>query len=293
MKRQIRQEGRYLNAVSYVLISLLAIACLVPMVMIVIASFTDNYAILREGYTLFPSEWSVSAYQYIFASLDSVLRAYGVTILVTAAGTAAGLLITAMTGYVLSRQDFQYRNKFSFFFYFTTLFSGGIVPFYIMVANVLHLKGSLLAIILPGLTTPFLIILMRSFITTSVPADLMEAMRIDGANDVTIFVRLVLPLCKPALATVALFLALGYWNGWYLPMLFLDSPRDYPLQYYLHNMMSVQRMAAASGAVQGTPFPGESIKMAMAVVATVPILLLYPFVQRYFVKGLTVGAVKG
>ncbi|MBU9729024.1 carbohydrate ABC transporter permease [Diplocloster modestus] len=282
-----------IDVFSYGFISALTLVSLLPMLMIVVASFTDNNTILREGYSFFPKQWSAHAYLYIFASGGDVVRSYGVTVLITAVGSGAGLFVTALAGYVLNCKKFKYRNKFSFFFYFTTLFSGGLVPFYIMVATVLGLKDSLLAVILPGLTSPFLIIIMRSFITTTIPDSLMESMRMDGATDFTIFGRLVLPLMKPALATVGLFLALNYWNGWYLPMLFLNRPRDFPIQYYLHTMMSVQRMAATSGAaVQGMQFPGESIKMAMAVAATAPILFAYPFVQRYFVEGLTVGAVK-
>lgn len=288
MKRRITK----LDVISYGFLSLLVLVSLLPMVMIVIASFTDNNTILRNGYSFFPEKWSAHAYDYIFASAGDVVKSYQVTLIITLAGTGGGLIVTALAGYVLSCKTFKYRNHVSFFFYFTTLFSGGLVPFYIMVATVLGLKDNLLAVILPGLTSPFLIILMRSFITTSIPESLKESMRIDGATDFTVFTRLVLPLLKPALATVGLFLALNYWNGWYLSMLFLNRPKDYPLQYYLHSMMSVQRMAAASGAAQGMQFPGESIIMAMAVVATAPILLAYPFVQRYFVEGLTIGAVK-
>lgn len=281
-----------LDVISYGFVSLLVIMSLLPMVMIIIASFTDNNTILRNGYSFFPKKWSAGAYNYIFASAGEVIRSYQVSLFVTITGTGAGLMITALAGYVLSCKKFKYRNRFSFFFYFTTLFSGGLVPFYIMVATVLGLKDSLFAIILPGLTSPFLIILMRSFITTSIPESLRESMCIDGATDFTIFGKLVLPLLKPALATVGLFLTLQYWNGWYYPMLFLNQPKKFPIQYYLHNMMSVQRMAAASGVDQTMQFPGESIKMAMAVVATAPILFAYPFVQRYFVEGLTIGAVK-
>ena len=277
---------------AYCFIALIVLFCLLPMGMILIGSLTDNNAILRNGYSFFPEKFSLDAYRYIFASFGEIARAYGITIFVTLTGTFGGLFITTLAGYVLTCRNFRWRNRFAFFFYFTTLFSGGMVPFYIMVASVLGLKDHLLAIILPGLTSPFLIILMRSFIQTSIPVSLAESMRMDGATDFTIFFRLVLPLIKPALATVGLFLALNYWNGWYYPMLFLSRPSDYPIQYYLYNMMSVQRMAAASGAAAGMQFPGESIKMAMAVIATVPILLAYPFVQRYFVEGLTVGAVK-
>ena len=235
----------------------------------------------------------MAAYTYLFKAPEAIFRAYCITIGITVTGTVIGLTCMTMAGYVLNRKDFPYRNHVSFFIYFTTLFSGGMVPSYILMVTVLDLQNSYWSVILAGLMTPFLIILMRNFMK-SIPDALIEAATIDGANDFQIFVKIVIHLAGPGIATVCLFLALGYWNNWYTPMLYLTKAKMYPLQYYLYNILTSAQSAQASGVViEGVQFPGESIKMAMAVVATGPILLLYPYVQKYFVKGITVGAVKG
>lgn len=281
------------NCISYPLITLITIACLIPFWIIVVTSFTDNSYIAINGYQLFPSDWSLDAYRYLFKAPKQIGRAYAVTIGITVTGTAIGLSCMTMAGYVLNRKDFPYRNNVSFFIYFTTLFSGGMVPSYILMVTVLDLQNSFWSVILAGLMSPFLIILMRNFMK-SIPDALIEAATIDGANDFQIFVKIVIHLAGPGIATVCLFLALGYWNNWYTPMLYLTKSKLYPLQYYLYTILTSAQSAQQSGqAVEGLKFPGESIKMAMAVVATGPILLLYPYVQKYFVQGITIGAVKG
>jgi putative aldouronate transport system permease protein len=197
---------------------------------------------------------------------------------------------------VLSRRDFKWRGRFSFFFFFTTLFSGGLVPWYLMIVNYLHLKDTLLVLILPLLMNVFYIIVMKSFMS-SIPDAITESAKIDGAGDFRIFVQLIVPLSKPALATIGLFIALAYWNDWYNALLFISKSELMPLQYYLYkmlgNMDGMRKAMMASGAVVNTDLPTESLKMAMTIVATGPILLAYPFIQKYFVTGLTIGAVKG
>jgi multiple sugar transport system permease protein/putative aldouronate transport system permease protein len=211
-------------------------------------------------------------------------------------GTAIGLFIIAMTGYALQRKDFPLRNWISFFIYFTTLFSAGLAPTYLWIARELGLRGNYLAVFLQLLMTPWLIILMKNFVR-SVPHEVTESGKVDGAGDFRIFLRLVLPMMKPALATTGLFLALGYWNEWYLSSLYLGSTVEFkPLQYYLYNIINTANALKSSMAgnnVTITQLPTNTLKMASAVVATGPIVLLYPFVQRYFVSGITVGAVKG
>ena len=292
-KIKATRDQRIFNCIAYPILTLVTIACLVPFWMIVVTSFTDNSYIAVNGYQMFPTAWSMAAYQYLFKAPDAILRAYGVTIMITVVGTAIGLTCITMTGYALNRKDFPYRNHVSFYIYFTTLFSGGMVPSYILMVTVLDLQNNYWAVILAGLMTPFLIILMRNFMK-SIPDALIEAATIDGANDFQIFTKIVIHLAGPGIATVCLFLALGYWNNWYTPMLYLTKPRMYPLQYYLYNILTSAQSAQQSGvSLEGQQFPGESIKMAMAVVATGPILLLYPYIQKYFVKGITIGAVKG
>ncbi|MFD2613494.1 carbohydrate ABC transporter permease [Paenibacillus gansuensis] len=281
---------------GYVFISLFSLCCLLPFLLVVGTSFTAEGSIHKHGFNFWPREFSTFAYKIVFENPDLILGSYAVTILITAAGTAIGLFLVAMTGYALQRPDFEYRNGISFFIYFTTLFSGGLVPFYLLMTQYLHLKDSYLAVLLPGLLSPFLIIMMKSFVR-SIPHAITESAKIDGAGDFTIFLRLVLPMTTPALATIGLFIALGYWNEWYNSMLFLSPDMKYrPLQLFLYNVVTSADFIRNSSAASNVPLrdmPLESMKMATAVVATGPVILFYPFVQRYFIKGITVGAVKG
>jgi putative aldouronate transport system permease protein len=252
--------------------------------------------IKKYGFNFWPREFSTFAYKIVFENPDIMIGSYLVTMGITVVGTIAGLFIVAMTGYALQRPDFGYRNGISFFIYFTTLFSGGLVPFYLLMTQYLSLKDNYLAVLLPGLLSPFLIIMMKSFVR-SIPHAITESAKIDGAGDFTIFMKLILPMTTPALATIGLFIALGYWNEWYNSMLFLSPDMDYrPLQLFLYNVVTSAdfiRNSAAASNVELRDMPLESMKMATAVVATGPVILFYPFVQRYFIKGITVGAVKG
>ncbi len=288
---------RLFRAVAYVVITLAAVACLLPFWLIVSGSLTEEHTIVREGFHFWPRAFSLKGYEAVFRFPEDVLRAYGVTGFTTAAGTAIGLFCISMAGYVLQRKDFKYRNGFSFFIYFTTLFGGGLVPWYIMLTRYFQLTDTYAVLIFPGIMTPFLIILMKNFIRTSVPEELVESAKIDGAGDFRIYALIVLPLSLPGLATVGLFLALQYWNDWFMSALFINDKRMYQLQYYLYNLINkiqfISQMGTGSGVTLAEDLPTESTKMAMAIVVTGPILLLYPFVQRYFVKGLTIGAVKG
>ena len=214
----------------------------------------------------------------------------------TAVGTFLGLSIIAMTGYALQRKDFPFRNAISFYVYFTSLFSAGLAPYYLLMTNTYHLMDSYLAVLLPLLMSPWLIILMKNFVK-AIPHEITESGKIDGAGDMKIFTALILPMLKPALATIGLFLALGYWNEWYQSSLFLSSRVAVkPLQYTLYEIVNKNdalRNSVAGQFVTLADIPTESVKMANAVLATGPIIFLYPFVQRYFISGITVGAVKG
>ena len=283
------------NIISYVFITLLAALCVLPFVMLISGSFSLEQAIRFNGYSILPQEFTTEAYGVIFKSPEKVLRAYGVTIFITAVGTILGLFLLTMTAYVISRQDFKYRNKISFFFYFTTLFNGGMISTYIFYIQYLHLKDNFLALILPGIMNVFYLLIMRSFVNT-VPTALIESAKIDGAGEFRIFVQIVLPLLKSGLATIGLFMALGYWNDWYNAMLYMNTETKFPLQYMLYNMLQKQQALAAIASQVGIKvenLPSNSLKLAMAVVATGPIILFYPFVQKYFVKGITIGSVKG
>lgn len=282
--------------VSHLCIGAFALICLLPFILIISASFSTEGIIAKEGFGLLPRGLTISAYKWVFRYPEQIIGSYVVTIGLTVTGTLVGLFIIAMTGYALQRKDFPFRNALSFFIYFTTLFSAGMAPSYIWISRYLNLKGSYLAVWLQLLMSPWLIILMKNF-AKSVPYEITESGKIDGAGDFKIFISLILPMLKPALATVGLFLALGYWNEWYLSSLYLGSAVDYkPLQYYLYkiiNEANALKSSVAGANVTYTDLPSNTLKMATAVVATGPIIFLYPFVQKYFISGITVGAVKG
>jgi putative aldouronate transport system permease protein len=272
----------------------LTIICLVPFWLMVSGSFTENAAILRDGYRFWPSVKSVEAYKLVFRVPDIILRAYLVTICLTLAGTFISLFITSMTAYVLHRKDFQYRNVFSFFFYLTTLFSGGLIPFYLLMLS-LGMRNNYLALLFPPLLSVFNTIVMRTFFST-LPAEIGESGKIDGAQDYTIYFRLYLPMAIPGLATIGLFTALVYWNDWYNALLFINKPKMYPLQFQLYSIISqanFARTVAQRTGRQISNVPTEALKLAMACITIGPVVLFFPFIQRYFIKGLTIGAVKG
>jgi multiple sugar transport system permease protein/putative aldouronate transport system permease protein len=293
---KLGRSDMVLRGISYVTVSLFALFCLLPFIFILSASFSSESEIMRSGFGLLPKGFTLTAYEYIFKAPRQIIGSYVVTILMTTFGTAIGLFVISMTGYALNRRDFTFRNQISFFIYFTTLFSAGLAPTFLWVARDLDLRGSYLAVFLQLLMTPWLIILMKSFMRT-VPYEIVESGKVDGAGDFRIFAQLSLPMMKPALATVGLFLALAYWNEWYLSSLYLGSSVEFkPLQYHLYNLINTAnalRNSVAGSNVSITELPSNTLKMASAVVATGPILLIYPFIQKYFVSGITVGAVKG
>ena len=282
--------------ITYTLLTLLAIVCVLPFIIIISGSFTDNTTILTQGYSLLPRDVTLSAYKTIFKAPKDIMQAYKMTFFYTIVGTALGLLMITLTGYVISRREFKYRNTISFLIYFTSIFGGGMIPWYLMYANVLNLKGSTFPIWFPALMSPFLVVLMRTFIEGSVPEAITESAKIDGAGHLTIFFKIVMPVLGPGLATVGLFLALGYWNDWYRSSMFSTNSATWELQFYLYDLLNATtalKQMAQSTSISTAELPTQSVKLAMAVVATGPVLLLYPFVQRYFVSGITVGAVKG
>ncbi|MBO4506329.1 MAG: carbohydrate ABC transporter permease [Lachnospiraceae bacterium] len=283
------------RGIGYFVTSLYSLACIFPFLVILGSSFSSESYLNLHGVQLIPGEFSTEAYHAVMKS-GLIWRSYIVTILITVTGTLIGLSLIAMTGYALQRKDFPFRNGISFYIYFTSLFSAGLAPYYLIMTQVYKLKDSYLAILLPLLMSPWLVILMKNFVK-SIPHEITESGKIDGAGDMKIFTALILPMLKPALATIGLFLALGYWNEWYQSSLFLSSRVDVkPLQYMLYE--TVNKTDALKNTVAGqyvviTDIPSNTVKMATAMLATGPIVLLYPFVQKYFISGITVGAVKG
>ena len=294
-RRHMPKDVLAFKVVGYPLLFLFAVICLIPFLIVIGSSFTSESDIIRNGYTIIPKEWSFESYKTIFDSPMAIIRAYGVTIFVTVVGTALSVFLNTMAGYVLQRKDFAWRNKLSFFYFFTTLFSGGLMPWYILCVNYLHLKDSIWSMILPGVVSVWNILLVKGFMA-GIPFEMTESAKIDGAGDFAIFIRLIWPLSTPVIATICLFTALTFWNDWYNSMLFINNNHLYSLQYQLYKLINdakaLREIAAESGMVIDI-LPIESMKMALTVVVTGPIVLVYPFVQRYFVKGLTLGAVKG
>ena len=280
---------------GYMLITFYALACIFPFLIIIGTSFTNESVIRAEGVKLIPKEFTTKSYEMVMRG-GMIWRSYGLTITLTLCGTVVGLLIIAMTGYALQRKDFPLRNAISFYIYFTSLFSAGLAPYYLLMTQTYKLNDSYLAVFFPLLMSPWLIILMKNFVK-AIPHEITESGKIDGAGDMVIFTRLILPMLKPALATIGLFLALGYWNEWYQSSLFLSSRVAVkPLQFQLYKVVNETQSLKNSIAGQYitlTDVPTESLKMATAVMATGPIVFLYPFVQKYFIGGITVGAVKG
>lgn len=267
-------------------------ACVVPMLLVLSISFSDERALALQGYSLLPVGFTPFAYEYILREPAQIVQAYGVTALVTAVGTVGGLLLCSLLAYPLSRQDYRLRGLLSFYVFFTLLFSGGMVPFYILMTRYLGLKDNILALILPYMVTAWYVLILRTSFA-QLPVELLDAARIDGAGEWRIFFQIVLPLSKPVLATIGLFFILRYWNDWFLALLFIDKPMLFPLQYLLYVLMANINFLASNPQTTGIPIPTQSARMAMAVLAFGPALFTFLLLQKYFVRGITIGGLKG
>jgi len=279
---------------------LLAIASLFPFLLVFMVSVSDESSILSKGYTIFPNKISFAAYRFLFNDFAQIARAYGVTILVTFIGTIVSVFITAMFAYPLSRRELPMRRTFSFLLFFTMLFSGGMVPWYMTYVTMIGLKNTLLSMIIPNLLlSAFNVLLMRSFFANTIPESIIESGTVDGAGEFTIFLKLVVPLSAPIMATIALFNLLAYWNDWYNCMLFIDKANLMNIQYLmtktLNNVQFLLMKADTSSQVGEliTKMPTETVRMALAIVGVSPLLIAYPFFQKFYISGITSGAVKG
>ena len=286
---------RGISRLSHVVMVVLSLAAILPFVLLVIASFTDNAVAVSEGFSFWPSKWSTDAYEYIVNERATLLRAYGITILVTLIGTSVGLMISTMLAYTLSNDELPGRKVLTFFVVLTMLFNGGLVPTYLIYTNVFHIKDTLLALIVPSLLmSGFNVVLIRNYFATGVPKSLYEAARIDGAGEIYIFARIALPLSKPILATVGLLMGIAYWNDWQNGLYYLNDTKLYSIQNIL-NRINENISFIASNSTSGVKIadlPTNTIRMPIAVVGILPIVCIYPFFQEYFVKGIAVGAVK-
>lgn len=292
-------ENKWLNVCLNIFFIAAAVCCVFPLILVISISLSDQSSISQFGYQIIPEKTSLDAYRYVLGSGMGIGRAYLVTIISTAAGTALSVTVIALYAYPLSRPGLKYKKIFTFYIFFTMLFSGGLVAWYMVATRILHLSNTIWALILPMSMNAWYVIIMRTFFQTGVPISIIESAKLDGASEMLIFRKIVCPLSLPAIATIALFQTLAYWNDWYHPMLLITEPKLYNLQFLLQVMMkNIQMMSDGSMNSEvlsriSSKVPEESVRMALCVVAMGPILMVYPFFQRYFIQGLTIGAVKG
>lgn len=294
----MKYNNKPLSVTLNIFFVIMCVICIFPVLMALSASFTSEASLIKEGYRLIPKVTSLDAYKYVFGTSNAIVRAYGITILVTAVSVVFGVLVSSMYAYVISRKDFEYRKLFSFISFFTMLFNGGLVASYLINTKFLHLSNNLWALILPGTMSAWNVIVLKSFFQGSVPYEIIESGKLDGADEFKVFFKLVMPISLPGIATIALFIMIAKWNDWLAPMLYITDSKLYTLSFLLQNMMNnIQEMmnnAAESGvSSQMENMPTEGARMALCMVAIAPMLVAYPFFQKYFIQGMTVGSVKG
>lgn len=283
-------------AFMYVLMALLTIACLFPFLLLFMSSITSEATLAVNGYSLFPEEFSLDAYRFLWTTRKNLLHSLGISVFVTTVGVIANVTLTTLFAYPLSRKDLPGRNAISLFLFFTMLFNGGMVPTYMVYANYLHIKNTIWALIVPYLLmNAFYIITMRTYINSNIADEVIEAAKIDGASEIQVLTRIVLPLSRPIIATIALLAMIGYWNNWTNGVYFLSSDELYGIQNFLNEVISnaVFLASKTSGSTMTVQIPTVAVRMAIAVVAVLPVLIAYPFFQKSFVKGITLGSVKG
>ncbi|UFU06808.1 carbohydrate ABC transporter permease [Ruania halotolerans] len=277
--------------VSTVAVTVYALACVIPLWIIFASSLTAERTLVQTGFSLWPSDFSLEAYKALFSGNDTLINAYLATLVITVVGTAGAVIATLGMGWVISRRTAMAR-RFMVVVYIPMLFNGGLVPLYILVTQVLQLRNTYWAVILPLLVSPFLVFVAMAFFR-DIPEAVLESARIDGANELRAFVSIVLPIATPIVAVIALFYAVAYWNEWFFPLLFINDPDLRPLQLLLQNMIGNLNAAQALQPTAGVSAPVYQLRMALTVVTIGPIILAYPFIQRFFVTGLTLGATKG
>jgi len=289
------------NLLFSLLMIVLAFCTVMPIILMVVISFSSAESIALNGYKYIPSEWSLEAYKAIAKMGSSFGRSYLMTIFYTAVGTVLGLIVMSMFAYVLARKDFVYRRQLSFWIFFTTLFSGGLVPSYILNTRYLHINDTIWIFILPTLVSAFDIIILRTFVQTTIPDALFDSAKIDGANDFQVYLHIVLPLFKAGLATVGLFKVVENWNNWFTGVLYIENPKLVPIMTLLQKIQkdieylksNTEFANSQEGMELMANLPSEACRMAISVIAILPLMVMYPFFQKYFVKGMTVGSVKG
>ena len=295
-----KSEKRF-QILAHIVLAILSFAAVVPFILMVTSSLTDNDTLIADGYSFTPAKWSLYAYEYIFNTGNSVVHAYGISVILTITGTAGALVLTTLLAYALSKKGLPGKGILTFFVVFSMLFNGGLVPTYMVYTKILDIKNSFGALLVPGLLmNGFNVMLMKSYFCTSIPEEILDAAYIDGATEFQTFRKVVLPLAKPIVATIALFVGIAYWNDWMNGYIYITKRTDlYSVQNLLNRMMqNIQYLSQNSANIQQAgvglnAIPTASVRMAMATVGVLPILITYPFVQKYFVKGITLGGIRG
>lgn len=293
-----KSERKTRIIISIILLTGCIVFVLIPFITLISISISDEMRIIKEGYSIIPKGFSLKAYKFfIDKDFENILNSYGISAFITIVGGSVGLIICAMIAYPLSRKDFTLRKAITIYIAIIMFFNGGLVPTYILMVKYLHLKNTLFALIIPLVVVPWYIIILRTFFS-NIPFALIESAKLDGAGEMRIFIQIITPLSKPALATVGLFLVLAYWNSWFPALLYLDEKSLYPLQYVLHSVMrDVEEMFNNANValvdMDLSKLPTESMRMAICIIVAGPMLFVFPFFQKYFVRGLTVGSVKG
>lgn len=287
-------ESKTMKRVAYIVMIILSIICVVPFLLMIAASVTSESALLESGYSFWPKEFSMAAYQYLFADGVTIFRAYGITIIVTVIGTVVSLVLMTLLAYAISKRNLPGRNIIAFVVFFAMLFNGGLVPTYIMWNNIFHIKNTLFALIVPNyLVFGFFVIMMRTYFMSNIPEEVLESARIDGAGELKILIKIVTPMAVPIIATVGMMQAITYWNEWQNGLYYVNDSKLYTIQLILNKMINNADAIKTIATNVSVNLPSVSIKMAVAVLGAVPIMCVFPFFQKYYVKGITIGAVKG
>lgn len=295
------KSERNFQILAHVVMSILSFAAIVPFILLVVSSLTDNDTLIANGYSFTPEKWSLYAYEYIFKTGNSVLRSYGISVILTAVGTLCSMLLTTLLAYAISKKELPGRRIITFLIFFSMLFNGGLVPTYIIYSNIFNIKNTFMALLVPGLLmNGFNVMLMKSYFSTNIPDVILDAAYMDGATELQTFLKIVLPLAKPIVATIALFSGIAYWNDWMNGYIYITNRTDlYSVQNLLNRMMqNIQYLSQNSSSIQQAgvglnSIPTVSVRMAMATAGVLPIILIYPFIQKNFVKGITLGGIKG
>jgi len=300
MDHVLYKSDKTFQMIAHIVLAVFSLLCIFPFILMLISSFTDESSIIKTGYTIFPKAFSLSAYQYIIREWEQIFRAYGITVFVTVIGTVFGVAMTTMLGYILSRKDLPGRKIINFFVLFTMLYNGGLVPTYLLYTNTFHIKNTIFALIIPSLmTNAFYILITRTYISGNIPESMLEASRIDGAGEFRIFIVIVVPLSKAIIATITIFIGLGYWNDWLNGMYYLTDAKLFSIQTLLNKMLNNVNFLARNSAIAAQAgsavlkLPSITIRMAIAIVGILPIMIIYPFMQKYFVRGITLSVIKG